>query len=179
VAQGSDAPEYGEQWCRSCGWWAAAATEVAAVSKLAKTRNMLAKLRRIIGATATHYCPSLGLTSSLLPNLQTWGACNPYSSYLPSVFCPCPSTTPWCSGIRVDISHGLLMTSLRAVRHVVWELGVSSGSIGETTNGQTRTTRRVTWAVSGRSHSPALPTRRGLCWRRCEYSSVHQAYTTH
>jgi hypothetical protein len=37
------------------------------------------------------------------------------------------------------------------------------------TGGLTRTTTRATWAVSGRSPLPALPTPRASYWRRCEY----------
>jgi len=42
---------------------------------------------------------------------------------------------------------------MHAVRHVVWELGVSSRSTAGTSGGQTRTTRRAIWAPSGRSPS--------------------------
>ena len=55
-----------------------------------------------------------------------------------------------------------------AVRPEVWELDVSSAITDGTNCGQTRTTRRVTWEMSGRSPSQELPTQRGSFWKRCK-----------
>ena len=59
-----------------------------------------------------------------------------------------------------------------AVRHAGWEPGASCARTGGSSCGQTRTTRSLTWATSGRSHSPAPRTPRASCWRRCEYRAV-------
>ena len=55
-----------------------------------------------------------------------------------------------------------------AVRPEDWELDVSCVTTEETSCGQTRITRRVTWVTSGRNLSLGLPTPRESSWRRCK-----------
>ena len=52
------------------------------------------------------------------------------------------------------------------------EPDVSSRTTGESNCGRTRTTRRVTWEMSGRSPLLVHRTPRALCLRRCENISL-------
>lgn len=54
-----------------------------------------------------------------------------------------------------------MFIAFAAVRPEVWELDVSFATTEGSSFGQTRTTRRVTWVMSGRSLSQELLTPRG------------------
>lgn len=124
-----------------------------------------------------HYrdgCPSL-LPASSSQTLRVCSGWPPHSPWraldspFPHLTCLCceqTSTSTWGEfAAQMDgycvwpcgclaVSRTVLMALiLLAVRHAVWELGVSSRSTAGTSGGQTRTTRRATWALSGRSPS--------------------------
>ncbi len=81
------------------------------------------------------------------------------------------SAVAHCYGLHIGgcfLYAKLTIPSYVAVRHAGWELGVSLRHTDGHSCGQTRTTRRVTWEMSGRSPLLAHPTPRALCWRRCK-----------
>lgn len=71
------------------------------------------------------------------------------------------------------------LPSVPALRPAVSARRVSSVSSAGTTGGRTRSTRRPTRGMSGRSPSPALPTPRVSSSRSCKYSKMYFSTRTY
>lgn len=67
-----------------------------------------------------------------------------------------------CTGAESVEVNIKLSVAFAAVKPEVWELDASSATTEDSSYGQTRTTRRVTWETSGRSPLQELLTPRGL-----------------
>jgi hypothetical protein len=137
------------------------------------------------GACWGGVCPAVHLqlcfTAWLLEHAWQWAIhhwllLSPAALALCSASAPCASGPPAGANPTPDDTCLLLPHATdggagccAAVRHAGWEPGASCARTGASSCGQTRTTRSLTWATSGRSRSPAPRTPRALCWRRCEF----------